>query len=160
MAAYLLRVTGLHEKCVDPRCVFARKCGRRGGVMVRAKLRRFNPLLPSTTLFNARSLDDKMEELSACLKFKNEFRDSCVMCVTETWLDLKIPDNTVEFETFKTCRTDRTPKSGKSRGGDVFFYVNNKWCSQVATKQQACTPYYELLFVTCRHLFNSHERVS
>ena len=127
---------GLHRKYADPKCVFARKRGRRGGVRVRARKRRLKPPLPSITLFYARSLNSEIDELSACVKFKSEFRNSCVMCVTEAWSHPEVPDNTAELEAFKICRANRTLESGKSRGWGVCFYVSNKWCN-------------ELLFVTC-----------
>lgn len=42
--------------------------------------------LPSITLSNARCLRNKIEELHAYVRFQHEFRESCLLSITETWL--------------------------------------------------------------------------
>ena len=70
-----------------------RKRGRKGGLRARLKRRMFRPPLPTVVLGNVRSLSNKTEELQGNAKFLCEYKDSCVMCFTETWLTDQIPDN-------------------------------------------------------------------
>lgn len=50
-------------------------------------------------------------------------------------------------------RADRTSDSGKSRGGGLCVYTNNKWCTNVVTMGTHCSPDLEYLSVRCRHFY-------
>lgn len=63
--------------------------GRRGGVRERMRKRLLpHIMLPSIILANARSLRNKIEELHTHVCFKCEFRDSCLLAISETWFEI------------------------------------------------------------------------
>ncbi len=54
---------------------------------------------------------------------------------TETWLSETIPDNALHLPGYQLFRSDRiTELMGKTRGGGLCFYINEGWCSDVATR--------------------------
>ena len=63
------------------------KRGRRGGALCRFRLCGSRPPLPAIVLANVRSLKNQTDELFHLLSFKREFKDSSILCFTETWLD-------------------------------------------------------------------------
>lgn len=134
-----------------------RKRGRKGGLRVRLKRRKFRPPLPSVVLGNARSLNNKTDELQANAKFLSEYKDSCVMCFTETWLHDQIPDSHVLLDRFQLVRADRTDDSGKSKGGGLCMYINDQWCTNFTTKSTFCNELVELLVVSCRPFYLPRE---
>ena len=70
-----------------------RKRGKRGGVRLRLRRRKFRPPLPSIITGNCQSLCNKLDELKACVRFRHEYRESCMMCFSETWFSSKNTDN-------------------------------------------------------------------
>ena len=116
----------------------------------RFRRRKYNPPLPSIVLGNTQSLRNKLDELKACTSYRYEFRDSCLMCFSETWFN----DTNTTFDTsidgFSSERLDRTAESGKSIGGDVCIYVNKNWCTNVSVVERLCSPDIELLTVGLR----------
>ena len=74
--------------------------------------------MPSLCLTNARSVNNKFDELSLFAKqFNPDF-----LCVTETWLTDSISDNTLWLSGYNLFRSDRP--SG-NRGGGLCVWVNN-----------------------------------
>ena len=65
-----------------------RKRGRRGGALSRLRQRSFRPPLPSLFLGNARSLPNKVDELTCNIQTRRDYRECSVFCFTETWLAL------------------------------------------------------------------------
>ena len=129
-----------------------RKRGCRGS-RTRTRRRGFKPVLPSVIMGNLRSLVNKADELSALLKFDRLYRQSSLLCFTESWLTDLIPDSHVEMDDFTLQRMDRDPvRSGKSKGGGVCVYTNDRWChpAHVSIKERICDPNIELLAVSCR----------
>ncbi|XP_072139306.1 juxtaposed with another zinc finger protein 1b isoform X2 [Mobula birostris] len=53
------------------------------------------------------SVGNKMEELTALARSQRTFRESSVMCFTETWLHEDIPDQNLSTDGFQTVRADR-----------------------------------------------------
>ena len=97
---------------------------RKGGVRRRNSKRGCRPVLPSVIMGNVQSISNKMEELYACLRLR-VFRNCSMMCFTETWLNDKIPDPTLDG--FSLTRADRDNViTGKSKGGSVCVYFNNE----------------------------------
>ena len=47
--------------------------------------------------------------------------------------------------------------TNKSRGGGVCVYVNNRWCTNVTSKEQHCCQNIELLFVALRPFYFPQE---
>ncbi|KAJ4947710.1 hypothetical protein JOQ06_009743 [Pogonophryne albipinna] len=73
-----------------------RKRGRRGGIKHRLRRRCNKPPLPSILFSNVRSLRNKVEELRLNTRILNEYRESCMMIFTETWLQEDFPDSLVQ----------------------------------------------------------------
>ena len=67
-----------------PADIRPRKRGKRGGVRRRFRRRWRRVPLPSIIMGNLRSINNKTDELAACTRFIHEYRESSVMCFTET----------------------------------------------------------------------------
>ena len=133
-----------------------RKRGKRGGVRLRMRRRKFKLPLPSIVLGNAQSLGNKCDELSACCQHMHEFRDASLICFSETWLkeDHADPD----IPNFSVFRGDRSAEvTGKSRGGGVCVFVNNRWCTNTTVKENLCSPDIELLSISLRPFYLPRE---
>ena len=73
-------------------------------------------LTPSVLYFNARSLKNKVDELSIrCQQLKPD-----VIVITETWLDQNVPDNFLHISEFEILRCDRD-----IHGGGVAVYLKS-----------------------------------
>ncbi len=130
-------LTGSLPEGMKMRCLQRpRKRGRRGGVRQRLRKRGSRPPLPSMILSNVRSLRNKMDELRTLTRGCFEYRESCIMLFTETWLHPEIPDGLVEIEGFSHIRSDRTVLSGKSKGGGLCLYINDRWCRQHTVREE------------------------
>lgn len=136
-----------------------RKRGRKGGVRERLKRRRTRPFLPELVVGNARSLNNKIDELRACCKHLNEYRCASLLCFSETWFQESASNSSLDIEGFCLKRADRTCESSKTRGGGTCVYVNEKWChpNNVHVKQQMCTPDLEMLTVILRPYYLPRE---
>ena len=134
-----------------------RKRGRKGGVRSRIRRRGNKPPLPTIILGNVRSLPNKMTELETLSKYMHEYREACLMCFTETWLNENVPDSAVELPNFSLIRSDRTTASGKSRGGGLCMYVNKRGCTNWSIKHSVCQPDIELLAVGLRPFYLPRE---
>lgn len=140
-----------------PREILPRKRGKKGGVRQRVRKRGFKPPLPSIVFGIVRSLPNKIDELRANIRFLHEYRESCLLCFTETWLHENIPDSAIDIGDYEIIRGDRTSESGKSRGGGVCVFVNHKWCNNWTVREKVCTPDYELLVVGLRPFYLPRE---
>ncbi|XP_078000927.1 uncharacterized protein LOC144453491 [Glandiceps talaboti] len=136
-----------------------RKRGERGGLRQRIRNREHIPYLPALIIGNVQSLNNKVDELSAQVKFLRDFRTSSVTCFTETWLNESISDSHVWIDGFKLIRGDRTKLSRKKKGGGVCVYVNGKWChpNNVHVKVRSCTPNVETLTLSLRPYYLPRE---
>ena len=66
-----------------------------------------------------------------------EFRDANMISVSETWLSDKDPDPTISG--LSVVRWDIcTAATNKPRGVGVCVYGNDRWCTNVTTKEQHC----------------------
>ncbi|KAK0146666.1 hypothetical protein N1851_014005 [Merluccius polli] len=63
------------------------------------------------------SLRNKVDELRACSQYLSDYRQSCLICLTESWLTEADPDSSIDLEGFTLVRMDRNQNSGKKRGG-------------------------------------------
>ena len=136
-----------------------RRRGRRGGVRARYRRRASNPPLPAVITGNARSLNNKLDELSANARFMNEYRESGLICITESWFTENQSGSGADIDNFSLYRTDRTSESLKSRGGGVCAYVNNNWCSDNNTYviHNSCSPDIEILSLSLRPFYLPRE---
>lgn len=79
---------------------------------------------------NARSVANKIDELSALIKTQREYRECSMLCFSESWLHADIPDANVSIPGFQTVRADRNAElSGKKKGVGVVLFVNHRWCN-------------------------------
>lgn len=140
-----------------PRDIRPRKWGKKGGIRKRVRKRGFRPPLPTIVMGNVRSLQNKMDELRANVRYLHEYRESCLLIFTETWLHSGITDSAINLDNFSIVRGDRTEASGKSRGGGVCMYIDNQWCNNWSVKDTKCTPDYELLIVGLRPFYLPRE---
>ena len=88
--------------------------------------------------------------------FNKEYRDSSLICLTETWLENKDADGTVHIDNFNLIRGDRI-KGNKQHGGGVCIYVNERWCKNVTLKCTYCDDNVEYLTVACRPFYLPRE---
>ncbi len=129
-----------------------KKRGSRGGVRHRICRRRSRPPLPVITLSNVRSVSNKLDELTLRAKHDCEFRQSNLVCLTETWL--KDHHVTPTLPGYITLRADRNERSAsKSIGGGLCMFIDESWATQYSVREQVCTPGYEILTVSFRPFY-------
>ena len=134
-----------------------KKRGCRGGIRKRLKRRGCRKLpLPTITLTNARSLVNKMDELSALQKFDGDYKRSNLFCITETWLSEKNKD--IKLDGFTLIRLDRDPeKTNKQLGGGVCMFVKDEWATHYTVRERVNTPSLEILTVSFRPFYLPRE---
>ena len=85
-----------------------------------------------------------------------EFRDANLICFSETWLKEAHADP--DIPGFSVFRGDRSaPITGKSRGGGVCVFVNNRWCTNTTVKESLCSADIELLSIGLRPFYLPRE---
>lgn len=137
-----------------------RKRGKKGGLRQRLRKQRLNRIpLPSIILANCQSLRNKLDELQANVRFLSDYRNACVISLTETWLKEHDSDSDLEIDGFGgPVRLDREAAvMGKSLGGGVCIYVNQRWCRSVILRESVCTPDIELLSISLRPFYLPRE---
>ncbi|KAK3575526.1 hypothetical protein QTP86_029290 [Hemibagrus guttatus] len=91
-------------------------------------------------LANVQYLENKLDDLSARVKFQRDIQDCNLLCFTKTWLSPAVPDHAIQLaEFFSVHRMDRTMESGKTRGGGVCLMVNNSWCDNTSISPLSCS---------------------
>ncbi|MES9992770.1 MAG: endonuclease/exonuclease/phosphatase family protein, partial [Candidatus Thiodiazotropha sp.] len=70
----------------------------------------------SVVHYNVQSITNKLDLI------ETEFRNFDVICLTETWLDIRTSDDLLDFKDFKLYRRDRI---GDSHGGICVYVRNN-----------------------------------
>ena len=141
-----------------------RRRGRRAGAKVKARLvakqSKYKPSVPSVIMGNVNCLTNKTDELAALVRTDRTFRESSLLCLSETWLTQNTPDAKVDVPGFTTVRADRDcRRSGKSKGGGLTLFINNRWCSpgHVTVKETKCNRDFELLAVGLRLYYMPRE---
>lgn len=144
---------------IPPELLRKTRRGCRAGKKLREKKRRFRPAVPSITMGNLRSISNKTDELSALTRYQREYRDSCLLIFSESWLTTNIPDSAVTMDHFHLLRADRTADSGKKRGGGLAVYVNERWCKpeHCTIKERFCSRDIELFAVSMRPYYLPRE---
>ena len=73
-----------------------RRRGRRAGAKVKARLAakrwKYKPPVPSFIMGNVNCLTIKTDELAALVRTDRTFRESSLLCLSETWLTQNTPD--------------------------------------------------------------------
>lgn len=72
------------------------------------------------------------------------------MIITDTWLNLEIPDAAIELTGRSIHCSDRTKDCGTNCGGNLCIYVNDSWCTNTDIIGKHCSPELEFLAVKCR----------
>lgn len=145
---------------LDCRCILRRKTkqkkrGSRRGIRNRLRRRGSRHPLPVMTLSNVRSLNNKLDELSLLLRYDEDFRRSNLICLTETWLNDQCA---VELPGYTTIRADRDRRlSGKSIGGGLLMFVDQRWATQYTVHERICTKDYETMVVSFRPFYLPRE---
>lgn len=79
------QTSGLWQRSGRPdRTWKTRKQGRRGGLCLRIKRQPLSRI--SISLLNVQSLRNKTDELQSQAHYSHEFREACILALTETWL--------------------------------------------------------------------------
>lgn len=135
-----------------------KKRGRRGGIRVQCRRRGGRVPVPMVLCGNVRSLRNKIDELHGLVRWDWSFRESSLICLTETWLqEDKDPDSAFTLDGFTLMRGDRTVDSGKSSGGGVCAYINSKWCSAVSMYEKCCNGNIEYIVLSLRPFYLPRE---
>ena len=139
-----------------------KKRGSRGGIKVNIRKRKCRIPLPTINFGNVRSIrtEDKLDQLRGNIKFMPQYRNVCVIALSETWLDQADPDEGFGMENYSMYRCDRDKSvTSKSKGGGVCTYINNDWCSPLNTiiKESNCYVDVEMLSLQCRPFYLPRE---
>lgn len=106
---------------------------------------------PTVTLSNVRSLRNKLDELSALLRYDEDCRHTSLFCFTETWLSQETAG--IHLDGFTLIWFDRdTLKTSKTLGGGLCIAVNSPWATNITVRKTICSkdlvvsirPYYLL----------------
>ncbi|KAM9816509.1 uncharacterized protein ACBT44_010817 isoform 2-T2 [Syngnathus typhle] len=99
-----------------------------------------------------------MDELLLLTSRNTDFSRSAALCFVEAWLSERTPHHAVELAGFRLMRADRSAElSGKSKGGGLCFYINERWCTDVTVLKEFCSPLLETLFINCRPFYSPRE---
>ena len=110
------------------------------------------------TLSNTRSLSNKVDEIRALTRYCNDFRNSSIICMTETWLNSGITNENIAIDGFDIARLDRSfEQTKKRRGGGICIYVNKRWCTNFTVKHSICNEDVEMLCVSFRPFYLPRE---
>ncbi len=82
-----------------------RKRGSRGGKRERLRRRGCRLPLPGIILSNVKSLRNKIDELSALIRYDEDYRSTSLFCFTETWVSQETED--FHLDGFTLIRFDR-----------------------------------------------------
>jgi exonuclease III len=91
-------------------------------------------------LVNARSLPNKINEFEILV----EMQEIDIVCVTETWLNDKMPDEAIDCLGMNLCSHDRT----NGAGGGVAVFINNRIPFKV--RADLISKSFECIWVTIR----------
>ena len=111
---------------------------------------RYKPFLPSVIMGNANSLPNKCDELEALVRNQRLYKESSLICLSESWLNDNTPDSCVDIPGFTALRADHDRStSGKLKGGGIIQFFNQRWVNprNVTVKEGICCPDIELLSV-------------
>lgn len=149
----------LPSNAVIPPELRRRKRGKAGGVKKRLRRQKARPYLPAIVMGNVQSLNNKIDELSANVKYLQEFRNASLMSFIETWLSEIHQDTHVSINGFKLLRGDRTVELRKKSGGGVCVYINERWChpNNAVIKRYSCSENLEILTVSLRPYYLPRE---
>ncbi|KAF1378906.1 hypothetical protein PFLUV_G00195360 [Perca fluviatilis] len=113
----IVRRADNNNECASNRS-WRRPRGKWAGIRNRLRNRPHRTPLLSFLLANVQSIENKLDELRARIKYRRDMRDCNSICLTETWLTHSIQDHAIQpADHLSVHRMDRTKKSRKSRRG-------------------------------------------
>jgi len=78
----------------------------------------YKPFLPSVIMGNANSVPNKCDELEALVRNQRLYKESSLICLSESWLNNNTPDSRVDIPGFTAVLADRDRStSGKRKAG-------------------------------------------
>ncbi|KAK2846486.1 hypothetical protein Q5P01_009485 [Channa striata] len=101
-----------------------------------------------------------MDELAALIRLQGVYRESSLLCFTETCLNQDTPDSVVSVNGYTLVQADRSAaESGKKKGGGLAVFVNNRCCNpgHITVKRQLCSKDVELVAVSIRPYYLPQE---
>lgn len=105
--------------------------------------------LPTVTLINAHSLQNKILDPAALMKYNRDFKRPNLLCDTETWLTEETDD--INLQGYSPVRLDYdSQKRSKTTGGGLCMFVDDSWATNITVCGTYCSTYYELLSVSFR----------
>uniref|UniRef100_H2L8P4 NACHT domain-containing protein n=1 Tax=Oryzias latipes TaxID=8090 RepID=H2L8P4_ORYLA len=123
------------------RCMRKQKRGKRGGIRARLAASPYRPAIPTITLANVRSLDNKLDYIRLLRTSSKTVRECCVLVLVETWLADNVPDCAIQLAGLECFRANRRLiKGGKTRSGGLCVYINYAWCQNFRVVYQHCFP--------------------
>ena len=138
-------------KNIDPGLLRTRKRGKRAGIRVNHSTNKGKVPLPAVIITNAQSVRHKLDELHALLQTKRLINLSQLICITESWLTPEITKSRTELDGYSQYRNDRLPdKSGKSCGGGILVYIDNKWSTNNQIIHNHTDEHLEIMTVKSR----------
>lgn len=141
------------RRCRD----WCQKCSYRGGIQIWLRKSPYRPALPSIFLTNARSLSSKMDKLPMTIEARKSVQICLIMVIIETWLHPGIPDEAVMLAAHTAHWADRNGDPGKSKGGGLCIYSNNRWCTNATVTERHLSPDLEFVTLRCRPFYLLHE---
>ena len=116
--------------------------------------------LPSLVLANARSVNNKTDELIALIKYHYAYKNTSAIAITETWLHSDIEDSHVEVDGFDIFRADRDQTAcDKTCGGGCMWLIRKTWCTNTSVNRCFLSKDLdlELIHLKCRPHFLPRE---
>ena len=112
------------------RCMRKQKRGKRAGIRARLAASPHRPAIPTITLANVRSLENKLDYIRLLRSTSRTVSECCVFVFVETWLNNSIPDCAIQLARLTCYRADRElVEGGKTRGGGLCVYISDAWWS-------------------------------
>ncbi|KAK0155269.1 hypothetical protein N1851_002403 [Merluccius polli] len=140
------------------RCMRKQKRGKRAGIQTRLAASPHRPAIPTITLANVRSLENKQDYLRLLRTTSRTVSECCVLVFVETWLNDSVPDCAIQLARLTCYRADRAlVEGGKTRGGGLCVYISDAWCSDAVVVCQHCSSLVECMVIKCRPFYLPRE---
>ena len=108
----------------------------------------------------ANSLPNKCAELEALVPNQRLYKESSMICLSESWLNDNTPDSCVDIPGDTAVRADHDwSTSGKRKGGGIILFFNQRRVNprNVTVKESIWCPDIELLSVGFRSFYAPRE---
>ena len=148
-------------KATDPSLQRSKKRGKRAGIRLRIQPSNTKVPLPGLLLTNAQSIVTKSDELFALVKDRKMNKLVQMICISESWLSSKIPDQQIALDGYALFRKDRSAsETGKTIGGGLLVYIDESWSKNNRLIHEYADSSLELMTLKCRPLWLATQRIS